>query len=307
MTFEEFISIDPHEYGIGLTNILYEQSGSNSYVEGISLPNFSKNGVSLENVYIEVDTIKLTLDNIIVSLNIESRKKKSTHFTFKVERTLLPVDVTSYCGLYTGISISYREDDIGVNLIPFIDITFRTGARNPIIGNASNLRSSTLVRSIDKNSNQFTPTNLNSIISSSADYAYIPDSFYSSIGILRSRYEGSKLQTTMSAGNKPALSLRSFKGSIHLPDSNIGVLKTGSINKQEEKIYFNVLSPTGSFFGSETFPIVSSSLPNYIEEFNYLYREEGNNVVRIVDSKVLASEKGTVYSVNDKGLIYQEE
>ncbi len=290
MKIEDFAQIAPQCFGTGTVSLLYTGSVGNYTILGISFPAYSKNGENLYSKYGELESIKFKLNGDATTLTIVEKRREENYFFFQVEEQPLAFTVSES---YMNVTGQDTITDTKVSFSPYVDITFETSDRNPTIGNAMELLTSNLVYVVDRESNQVVPSNLSAILLSTASPANIPDSFYSSVGIRRSRYEGAKLNSGSVIGDDPALTFRSFKGSVHLVDASTSVLKSGSIEKDEGVIYFNVGTNL-----TDVFPVSGSS---------YLYREEGNNLVRMVTSKVFISELEKVITLDNMGNITLEE
>ena len=162
--------------------------------------------------------------------------------------------------------------------------------------NSTNANKVNAVRQIvDRTSDASNPTNLQAILTSTAEPAQIQNCAYTKAGTIHARYEGSKLTSGSVEGNDPALSFREFDGSIHLSDSdNVTIIGIDDNKREIKTIYFN--------------PILTGSHPNkHVQNFpelkSILYEEEDNRFVRISNKKVFIVEKGTVLTMGETGKV----
>jgi hypothetical protein len=158
--------------------------------------------------------------------------------------------------------------DIGAQTIlePYITTPFINSDYDSLINNAYVNRTSTVYMDVDySDSNQVTPVNLRTILSSSAVAAPVQDSNYTTQRVISSRYEGKQLQ--------------SFKFNKYT-EGDISYGKTPNVsNPQTYFTQFNWLAgtlPEWGTFGGES-KIYSST--------KYITDENENNIKPVTDSE----------------------
>lgn len=283
---------------------------------GLTIPFNSANDVALEETLSSVTDIKFTIGGTPVKTKVTQIAKNQGYFFIR----LLPKEVLVFP---TGIDNSGTPLDLVVEFIfsPYLAAKFNNSDFNALIGNASNNVQSNVALQVDRSTDLLTPPNLDAIISRTATRAQIQYSNYTVAGWTNARYEGSKLNSGSIFGDDPAQAYKSFKGGVFpLDGDNTQIKNTDGGNVQD--IYFNVdRRPTDylrigePFRTGSTFPEVSGSLTytgsgsnsggNFIG--NLLFEEQGNKFVRIVDKKILAIDKGTVYTTDELGRIILEQ
>ena len=102
MTREEFIDTDPQRYGNGRVNLLISSSVVDPVndltpvppytLQGISLPDKSKNGVNIAAALREVDRLRFEFTEGQIDVDIIGRRKRAGYFYYLIE----PVTVNSY-------------------------------------------------------------------------------------------------------------------------------------------------------------------------------------------------------------------
>jgi len=228
-----------------------------------------------------------------------------------------PVDVFTFLD---GVDNSGTPFVEGVEFIfePYLAAKFNNSDFNALISNAILSTTNSVAVQVDKKTDQANPTNLAAIITRTATPASTQDSNYQISGWTNARYYGSK-NTSKISGDDTAAAYKTFKGSIHPKDANITTILANTTDSEVKTIYFNVdRKPTsiirsGSsgpvyFVTASSYPIPASGT-NSIPTFpgNFLYEEQGNSFVKIVERKVHATDKGSVFTTNELGRIITEQ
>ena len=206
---------------------------------------------SVVTILQQIETVKLTLtysdgerwtqNNINdINLNIISRTLRdgatgnNRYFYFRVT----PVSIDGPVG-NLGLSFKFLPvnhlvgPNPNINTLVFSPILdndlFGTSDFNPLFSNASENIESSDRQVSDRNALTTNPSNIQALLSGSADPAQIPDSNYTTVGIVNSRYVGSKTSATTFNSIEPAFTGKTFKGVIfdrQISDQRIGVGST---------------------------------------------------------------------------------
>lgn len=309
MTELEFINTDPRTYGgAGNANLLMSSSVTNPgvdntpvapfHIQGLTIPFYDSNGLNLRPTLKEVDEIRFSFTEGVVKAKVLDRQKRNGWFFFRVEdvvvTTLPPVTATVAIGTPAEQDI-YTYSDSDFIFIPYTSLDFNNNDYNALLNNASVAKSNAVAQIVDRSSDAANPTNLQAIITFTATPAQVQNCTYTKAGIVNSRYDGTKLTSGSIPGNEPALGLREFQGSTHPEGSSVTTIKNINLADRTVKtLYFNAF--------------VSGSHPNKtVQTFpsgsNYIFEEQGNKFVRLVNRKIYSVEKGVVYSTNEFGVV----
>ena len=290
MTELEFQNTDPTKYNEGNCNLLYSSSIStgsfdlpSNYPTGSSSPTESGGVYYLDGAFFPPYTILgLTIPN------------NSTN-DVSVEQTLQSVKAVKFT--FAGREFIFT---------PFLKEKFSNSDYNALIGNATTQRSNGAVQ-VDRLVGQASPSNYHALVSGSASPAAVQYSNYTITGLSNARYSGTKLQ-----GEDPAMGLRSFTGIINELDSkNVTILAQSEGSKD---IYFTIdRKPTAYFRSTDVFNnFTGSSFPTPGnlgggQNGSILYEEDGNRFVRIVNKKVHAIDRGSIFITDENGRSKGEE
>jgi len=372
MTELEFKNTDPINYGSGNINLLYSSSIGTGYFElpanyygvsgsfdydsesfdsngnkvyfksgsffppyrilGLNIPFNSANDVSLEQTLSNINKVKFTVGGAPVTVKVTQISKNSGYYFIRVKpKDILtfPSDIDSF-GTPTDSSVEFIFD-------PYLVDKFNNNDYNALIGNASTNVSTTIALEVDRSTDPINPSNLDAIIDKTANPAQLQYSNYTLTGWTNARYEGTKLDSGSIKGDDPAITLKSFKGSLHKVDSDVDTILANEAENESnlKDIYFSdTRRPTDYLrIGEElpstkSFPIAvrfdytknlqyTSSLVNYSAEEpvrvvlsypgDFVYGEQGNRFVRLVETKIYASDKGTVYTTDEFGRVVLEQ
>jgi hypothetical protein len=316
MTREEFIDTDPLKYGNGRVNLLISSSVVDPVndltpippytLQGISLPDKSKNGVNIAAALREVDRLRFEFTEGQIDVDIIGRRKRAGYFYYLIE----PVTVNTY-PTDVGPSQEPVVNDSEFAFVPYVEGAFKNSDYNPIINNSEGSKLNSTVQVVDRFSGQGNPTNLTAILNTQAEPAEIQDCAYTKIGIINSRYNGSKQTNAKTLteynkqrytdfvlssglpGNEPALGFRSFEGSLHSTDAPDATIRDVA-ERTTLTVYFNTtLTQSGS----------SYVYPNFPESGNILYEADGNKMKRIVNQRVYSTANDVIYSVSEAGFV----
>ena len=304
MTEQEFIQSNPEDLsGTGYTNLLMSSSvvqpGVDNtplppyHLRGMTIPYTTANGVNIQTVLDQADEFRFQYTEGTVRAKITARQRRKGYYFFRFEEVVLNTIPTSFR------TIGGQQIPIFTNsnyiFIPYSTVPFFNNDYNPVIGNAIGAKLNAVALVVDRNSSQANPTNLEAIIGGGAQRAAIQNCSYTKIGIINSRYQGTKLNSGSIPGDDPALSLKEFEGSIHAFDASTITIKGINTSDRDLKpVYFT--------------PYLSGSHPNKkLSEFpdvnTYMYIEEKNRFRRIVNSKIFSTDKGLVYTSDELGKV----
>lgn len=338
MTELEFISTDPSLYGNNHHNINLLVSSSlitsgtvkvpsgSIYLQGMTIPFVSKESVSIETALREVTSVRFKLAGYNIKAPIIARQHKNNYYFFRTQSTYLPALPSGY--EIVGDQRIYSASNAELILIPYISTPYQNSDYNPLISTTQVSVRSPIRQVVDRAANQIEPTNLLAILSQSATPAEVQESDYTKASVINGRYVGSVLDNEGISGDDPALNIRSFVGSVYPEGADVTTL-VNSTNVVTKNIYFNIvripskqIPPGASYVSDISFPsttgslrIISASYTNgsldtnttYTLEGNLLYEEQDKKFVRIVSSKVLATEKGTVFTTDEFGRVILDQ
>lgn len=170
----------------------------------------------IENVLEQIESVRFSFNGTEYELIISSRSyypaKNAPFFYYTVE----PAYVPDYfdANLLTPANTA-------VTFTPYlIDVQFGFSEFNPLISNASIGRKSDRIMQSDRLEQTVLPSNINALLSESAEKASIQDSLYSDTGWSNARYQGSETSARESAGIAPTISGRTFIGEVFASDSD---------------------------------------------------------------------------------------
>lgn len=316
MTLQEFIAANPANWGTGNANLLISSSVTGSFpditpvapytVKGISVPFISKNNKQIEPALKEVEEFRFEFNGGIIKSKILARQKRRGFYFFQLADFVINELPTT---LDFDGNVIY--DDSEFIFVPYVAVSFINNDYNILLSNSARSKLSDTRQVVDRNTNAAIPSNLVAILSQSAEPAEIQNCSYSKIGLVASRYEGTKttkagpiydfnddiLEAKVLAGaipgNDPAVALKEFKGSLHPADSTDSTIRDIQLSDREViNVYFNtILSGSHPNKAFSNFPIVG----------NFLETEQGNRFVRAVNSKIYSVDKGSIFTTDELG------
>tara|TARA_B110000977_G_C11090226_1_gene496555 strand:+ start:8202 stop:9167 length:966 start_codon:yes stop_codon:yes gene_type:complete len=317
MTIEEFKETDPNSYGNGNINLLFSSSVVDPGVDNTALPPYviqglavpfqSQEGTDLREVLRQVDEVRFAFASSSVDCKIIGKQKRTNYYYYKVEDLAvnsLPIEVPG---------LGFVQTDTSLVLLPYSDTDFYNSDYNPIINNSEGSKLNVVAARVDRYSSQTIPTNLQAIITGTATKAEIQNCSYTKMGVISGRYVGGKTTGAGSSyhlnkdrhaefvlaneitSNSPALSFKQFQGSVHTEDATTSTIKAISQSDRDVvSIFFNAerVLAGGEF-----------TIPNFPSSGSFIYIEEGNKLVKAVDSKVYSIDKGEVYTSDENARI----
>lgn len=320
MTLQEFIQSNPAKWGTGNANLLVSSSVTGSIadntlealppytVKGISVPAVSKNNVKIEPALKEVQEFRFELNGTIVVSKVLGRQKRRGYYFFQLADFTLNTLPTSL-----DFDDNPYQEDSSLIFVPYIAVSFINNDFNVLHSNSARSKLSDTHRVVDRNAAGAgdTPSNYIAIISQSAERAEIQNCSYTKIGIISSRYEGTKttkagpiykfnddifesdVTSKSIPGNDPALALKEFKGSLHPNDSSDATIRSIQLSDREVlNVFFDtILSGSHPNKAFSNFPIAG----------NFLQTEDGNRFVRAVNSKIYSVDKGLIFRTDELG------
>ena len=304
MIIDEFIALNPAAFsnyagGVGNINLLVSSSVSASIniapfvIQGMTIPFRSQDKTSIRSALTEMNNVTYTYGGTEYTSDIVGRQQQNTHYYFRLRDTVatsLPVD---------DAAGNPRELLSPLIFEPYVAKGFENSEFYPLQGNSTVEKKNTVRQQVDRNTGIANPSNLSAIISQSAAFAQVQDSNYTIAGIVRARYEGTKLNSGSVVGNDPALALRSFEGSIYSEDATVVTIKAQLYADREiEEIFFNANTiKSASIMSVQNFPSAS----------NIIFTPEGNVFNRIVTSRVYSIDTDEVYNVDLNGIVTSVE
>ena len=297
-------------------------------ITGMSIPFRYINGnVDLQQTILQAENITFRYsgagdlnNSTYLTATIIERVRRATYFFIRLRPITL--DPSNYAGQQIQLgntntfvpspntdpqfsTVNYFQVPSEIIFNPYISTVFNNSSDNPLLSNATVLRKANYIQQVDRNEDPIEPTNLTQILLNQASAAEIQDSNYTSAGIINARYLGSKLNSGSVPGNDPALSLISFRASLHPSGSNFTKVKGINLSDREvQQVYFtpqvtNSIAggKTRTFGGNKSFPT----------QPNLLYIEEGNRFVRISNRDIYSIDEDKMHSTNNLGTIIKTQ
>lgn len=321
MTLQEFIRANPNGWGTGNANLLVSSSVSGSYpnvesfppytVKGISIPFTSKNDKYIEPALKEVDEFRFKVqDGILVKSKVLGRQKRNGYYFFSLSNFVIN-------SLPTTLDFDDNPEVVNSEFVfvPYVSVSFINNDYNVLLSNSARSKLSDTHRVVDRitalSGSADLPSNYIAIISQSAEKAELQNCSYTKIGIVSSRYEGTRTSKAGNfyefnedlfetrvlnrgiPGNDPALALKEFRGSVHPNDSSDATIRGIQLSDREiQNIFFDtILSGSHPNKAFSNFPVSGS----------FLETEDGTRFVRSVNSKIYSIDKGQIYTTNELG------
>ena len=309
MTELEFINTNPDNYGDGANvNLLYSSSVADPgvdntptppfVIQGIAIPFNAANGVNISNALKEVETLRFSFTNGVTELNITARQKKNGWYFLRTSSTVFDTLPNLVQVVAAGSPFEqniYRYDNSDFIFLPYTQLSFINNDYNVLFNNASLSKTNDVAQVVDRSTDAANPTNLTAILNQTATKAEVQNCSYTKAGLINARYEGTKLTSGSIPGDEPALGLREFKASIHqLGASNETISSINLADREILNVFFNpVVSGSHPTKAIQTFPSGS----------NFLFEEQGNRFIRLVNSKIFSTEKGEIYTTDELGVV----
>jgi hypothetical protein len=277
MRIVDFSNFNP---GDRTLSIIFNSTGSYWTVKEVNINVTDGEYENLFSILQNVTGFAFLINGVTYTTSVVTTTQKINFFNYDVEDFLIPSG--------SSIVLSQLYD---TTLIPGPDVTgFQNSDYDALISNATNSRTSGYIYEVDRSSEYIIPGNYDNIISESAEYANVADSNYTSIGILRSRYDGSET-TSADFGVEPLIAGKVFEGAEYLASSSNNFICSQSLSDRSIEEYFFTI-PTGSAEDSET-PILNSKV----------FEFDGNRILPIKNKKIWVKENRAVIETNLNGIV----
>jgi len=223
------------------------------YVFGLTIPAIDQNGNDSTQLLLSAQQINITINGYNYSFVIQARSSRTVTFGGN--------NVTYYFFEITPIIINSLADDTPIILSQIVvaipnttNTTFFGGDYDALLNNVQDNRESTNIMIADRykikgGPGSLNPTNIDDLITLTAQKADIQDSNYSTTGWINGRYEGTPTDSRTYGGLDSALTGKTFEGS-YFPSS----ITTESINRQissSNVLYTDYLSTSQDDLPSE--------------------------------------------------------
>jgi hypothetical protein len=292
-------------------------------ITGITIPFSSANNVSLEATLKQIQALKFTIATEKVTVPIKTISRLNGYFYLQTE----PIEISNIPASNDSQGTP-ADFNVEFTFLNYLADNFENNDFNVLQGNAFTVLTNKSAYQVDRNTDSANPSNLGSLVSETATLAEINYSNYTTTGWTNARYSGTKNNARIKRDN-PAQTYINFEGTLHPLDSNNEtILAAGQGDKDLNKLYFNVEETprvfsteiyseklgdhytsvrTGPYYIPGSFPEVRSIKDGVtITSGSLIYREDGNQFIRVVSSKVHATDKGTVYTTDEFGVAIEE-
>ena len=294
-------------------------------VTGVTIPFSSANNVSLEATLKQIQALKFTVATEKVTVPIKTISRLNGYFYLQTE----PVEISNIPASNDSQGTP-ADFNVEFTFLNYLADNFENNDFNVLQGNAFSILTNKSAFQVDRNTDSANPSNLAALTGSNATLAEINYSNYTTTGWTNARYEGSKNTARIKRDN-PAQTYINFEGTLHpLDANNETILAAGKGDKDLNKLYFNVEEPprvystqvttkrggfvtssvnrTSPYFIPGSFPEVrtTGSNDNIITSGSLIYKEDGNQFIRVVSSKIHATDKGSVYTTDEFGVAIKE-
>lgn len=312
MTLEDFIATDPGSYGNSNINLFYSSSISGSdtpippyTITGLSIQDRAS-GIDISSALKNVTSLKFDFGGSRLTATIEGRQKRTGYFYFNIA----PV-VTNNLPTTVDFAGNIIENDSEFVFVPYVQTSFNNSNYNPLINNSEDSKRNVVTQQVDRTTSQANPTNLTAILAGNANPAEIQNCSYTKVGIISSRYVGTKttpagpiyefnkdaFRTKVVAGtiegNSPAASYKGFQGTIYPDDADTTAIKGINLSDRDiVEVYFDA-----QLSGSHP----TKTFPNYPTTHNFIFTTDTNRFVRSVKSKIYSVDKDQVFTTDEFG------
>ena len=277
MRIVDFQFINPGEQ---TTSFIFNSTGSAWTVKQVNISVNDSANNNLFDVLQNVTSLAFTFDNVSYSTTVLSRIQRANFFHYEVEDFVIP------SGSTVTAATKYET-----TLVPGPDVTgFQNSEFEVLISNATATRTNTHIYEVDRSSQFIIPGNYNNIVSESAEYADVPDSNYTSQGIINSRYAGAKTSTE-DFGVEPLIGGTLFEGASYLLTSSNNFICSQSLEDRTlEDLLFSI---TASAAQDSEVPIVDSKI----------FQLEGSKILPIKNSKVWVKSNTSIIQTDQNGIV----
>lgn len=267
VTIEQFRNSPPLSEEI----LIFESS---SVVQALNVSTTTCEGISVGDSLDKLNTIILNIGSEEYIINVLNTIPKAGYYSLVIE----PFSISSTADIPT-CTLTY--------LLPGTqEVGFNNSDYNAIISNATDIRTAQAkIYEVDRKSNQAIPSNLDSIISGSANIASIQDSFYTDTGLSRARYEGTETTSADYGGISPSITGTPFEAALYIISSNNNFICSQSLQDRTVELLL--------FEGSGPTPAVG----------NRVFRLENNRVIPVSEKKVWVKDNRTIITLNSTGYV----
>lgn len=276
MRLSDFQNVNPGQSGI---LIYYRDSGSLYTVKQINVNINDCNNINLFDELSVATSITLRINESDRICNIENTVQKLGYFHYEIEDFIIP----------SGSTVEFKCTN--TSILPGPDaLGFTNSEYDTLISNATDIRTSGYIFEVDRSTEQVIPGNYDNIISESAQLAEITDSNYTSVGLVNSKYAGTKTSID-DFGVEPLVSGKTFEGAVYLTTASNNFICSQSLSDRKvEEYLFSI--PTGSAEDSEV-PIQDSKI----------FELEQNKILVLKDSKIWIKSNRTIIETNENGIV----
>ena len=204
-------------------------------IYGLTIPAIDNNGNDSSQLLLSAQQINITINGYNYTFVIQSRSSRAAPYESGGEL----YEVTYYFFEITPIVIDSLADDTSIIYSQIVvaipdttDTIFFGGDYDALLNNVQDNRESTNIMVADRyeikgGPGSTNPTNIDDLITLTAQKADIQDSNYSTTGWINGRYEGTPTDSTTYGGLDSAITGKTFEGS-YFPSS----ITTEAINNQ---------------------------------------------------------------------------
>lgn len=316
MLIEDFIETDPNTFGDSNINLFYSSSTSGSdnvpiapfTIKGLTVQTTTADGVDIDSALKGVDTFRFDFGGKQVETDVNGRIKRPGYIYFSLKPTVTQT-------LPTGVDVigNTIEENSEFIFIPYVQTSFNNNDYNPLINNSEGSKTNVTAQVVDRFSDAIVPTNLEAILSGSAEPAELQNCSYTKRSIISSRYLGSKLTSAGSvyelnkydqskytvdntiSGSYAAQAYKSFEASTHPTDADNDTIKgIATSDRKILELYFDSTL-------SGTHP--NKTYPGFPAVGNYIYSIEGSGLVRLPIRKIYSIERNEIFTTDEFGKV----
>lgn len=277
MRIVDFQNFNPGDQTLSL---IYYATGSAYTVKQINISVTDCDNQNLYDVLQNINSFAVTINGTTYGTNVLSRQQQVNFFHYEIEDFLIPTTFTIDSVLCYDTTLTPGPDVLG----------FANSEYDALISNATDTRTSEYIYEVDRSSEFIIPGNYDNIISESAQKAEIVDSNYTSVGILNSRYDGSKT-TSVDFGTEPLISGKLFNAEIYLTTaSNAYICSQSYENRNIDELLFSI---TASLAQDSELPVKDSKI----------FEIDNNRFIPIKDRKLWLADNNTIITTDLNGVV----
>ena len=318
MTEAEFLFIHDNAAGNINTpdtiNVNFDLDPNNSeqgIITGITVTVSDYDNEDLTTVLEQVEKVQLTLrffgeDSGITELNqsditldIISRSRRLgfgfPYFYYKVNPTTVsPINAVGTEFKFIPLSNPNQIPNANSSLVvltPVLSgVKYLNDDYNPLLSNASKNRSSRYLQVSDRDQLSLNPSNLEKLLSGSAEAAQVPDSNYTDTGLINARYEGSQTTPNEFGGIEPALVGSTFTGAIFDKNSTPAEIVAGTATAVYEELFHTGPENLPSFSTVTSSIQMTTGLGTAGNVFNYFFSSSLGSIGSVNAGNILQIE-----------------